>query len=125
MAVNRIRGAFTAPRKGETFELRAGLVYELPQIFEEIRTADSSMQFTICLRKVANAPPIPRSLNSRLIFIQEGVNTKDHHGHDTGQRCVSSLPRCAQEHSDLRLGPEEACISLSDVGLCLLNDVFS
>lgn len=27
MAVNRIRGAFTAPRKGETFELRAGLVY--------------------------------------------------------------------------------------------------
>lgn len=27
MAVNRIRGAFAAPRKGETFELRAGLVY--------------------------------------------------------------------------------------------------
>ncbi|TQS37837.1 hypothetical protein Golomagni_01676 [Golovinomyces magnicellulatus] len=26
MAVNRIRGAFTVPRKGETFELRAGLV---------------------------------------------------------------------------------------------------
>ncbi|KAL2752080.1 hypothetical protein ACRALDRAFT_2114400 [Sodiomyces alcalophilus JCM 7366] len=26
MAVNRIRGAFSAPRKGETFELRAGLV---------------------------------------------------------------------------------------------------
>ncbi|PHH70742.1 hypothetical protein CDD80_5766 [Ophiocordyceps camponoti-rufipedis] len=26
MAVNRIRGAFAAPRKGETFELRAGLV---------------------------------------------------------------------------------------------------
>jgi len=26
MAVNRIRGAFQAPRKGETFELRAGLV---------------------------------------------------------------------------------------------------
>ena len=27
MAVNRIRSAFAAPRKGETFELRAGLVY--------------------------------------------------------------------------------------------------
>ena len=27
MAVNRIRGAFAVPRKGETFELRAGLVY--------------------------------------------------------------------------------------------------
>src|SRR3954451_16735123 len=26
MAVNRIRGAFQVPRKGETFELRAGLV---------------------------------------------------------------------------------------------------
>jgi hypothetical protein len=31
MAVNRIRGAFAPPKKGETFELRAGLVYELPQ----------------------------------------------------------------------------------------------
>ena len=30
MAVNRIKGAFAAPRKGETFELRAGLVYVLP-----------------------------------------------------------------------------------------------
>lgn len=28
MAVNRLKGAFAAPRKGETFELRAGLVYE-------------------------------------------------------------------------------------------------
>ena len=27
MAVNRIKGAFAAPKKGETFELRAGLVY--------------------------------------------------------------------------------------------------
>jgi hypothetical protein len=30
MAVNRIKGAFAVPRKGETFELRAGLVYEYP-----------------------------------------------------------------------------------------------
>lgn len=28
--MNRIKGAFAAPRKGETFELRAGLVYETP-----------------------------------------------------------------------------------------------
>ena len=27
MAVNRIKGAFAIPKKGETFELRAGLVY--------------------------------------------------------------------------------------------------
>lgn len=29
MAMNRIRGAFAVPRKGETFELRAGLVYAI------------------------------------------------------------------------------------------------
>lgn len=33
MAVNRIKGAFAAPRKGETFELRAGLVYETPKVY--------------------------------------------------------------------------------------------
>jgi hypothetical protein len=27
MAVNRMRNAFAPPKKGETFELRAGLVY--------------------------------------------------------------------------------------------------
>ena len=27
MAMNRMRSAFAPPRKGETFELRAGLVY--------------------------------------------------------------------------------------------------
>lgn len=27
MAVNRVRNAFAPPKKGETFELRAGLVY--------------------------------------------------------------------------------------------------
>jgi hypothetical protein len=30
MAMNKIRGAFAVPRKGETFELRAGLVYAAP-----------------------------------------------------------------------------------------------
>lgn len=30
MAINRLRGAFQVPKKGETFELRAGLVYETP-----------------------------------------------------------------------------------------------
>ena len=34
MAVNRIRGALAAPKKGETFELRAGLVYGL---FENVK----------------------------------------------------------------------------------------
>jgi AP-1 complex subunit beta-1 len=30
-AVNRIRAAIAPPKKGETFELRAGLVYVIPQ----------------------------------------------------------------------------------------------
>jgi hypothetical protein len=30
--MNKIRGAFTVPRKGETFELRAGLVYAAPSM---------------------------------------------------------------------------------------------
>ena len=32
MAVNRIRGAFAVPKKGETYELRAGLVLVVFQI---------------------------------------------------------------------------------------------
>lgn len=31
--MNKIRGAFAVPRKGETFELRAGLVYDAPPSF--------------------------------------------------------------------------------------------
>lgn len=34
MAVSRLKGAFAAPRKGETFELRAGLVYETPKVYK-------------------------------------------------------------------------------------------
>lgn len=49
MAVNRIRGALAAPRKGETFELRAGLVYGfLPEEFCAYEVADlgiSSSQY--------------------------------------------------------------------------------
>jgi AP-1 complex subunit beta-1 len=37
MAVNRIRGAFAAPKKGETFELRAGLVYELSWLYISVQ----------------------------------------------------------------------------------------
>jgi len=52
MAVNRIRGAFAAPRKGETFELRAGLVYEhsWTQIMLFIT---NKPQLSICLRTVS------------------------------------------------------------------------
>ena len=36
MAMSKIRGAFAVPRKGETFELRAGLVYDTPPRFENM-----------------------------------------------------------------------------------------
>ena len=42
MAMNRMRSAFAPPRKGETFELRAGLVYVLRQSARE-PCADSIM----------------------------------------------------------------------------------
>lgn len=41
MAANRIRSAFAAPRKGETFELRAGLVYAMIVISHVDRQADT------------------------------------------------------------------------------------
>lgn len=33
--------------------------------------------------------------------LQEGIDTKDHHGHDIRQGCVVSLPRCAEKHSHI------------------------
>ena len=41
MAVNRIRGAFAVPRKGETFELRAGLVYASAPPWSIVRPSKS------------------------------------------------------------------------------------
>ena len=35
-----------------------------------------------------------------LIMFQKGIYTKDHHGHDPGQRCVSAFPGRPQEHCD-------------------------
>ncbi|KAM5441829.1 beta-adaptin [Microsporum ferrugineum] len=64
MAVNRIRGAFTAPRKGETFELRAGLVsqyaYERKESIQKTIMAmtlgkDVSSLFPDVLKNIATA----------------------------------------------------------------------
>ena len=56
MAVNRIRGAFAVPRKGETFELRAGLVYVLghypPNAAYENGALTGSYKVSICLGAV-------------------------------------------------------------------------
>ena len=64
MAVNRIRGAFAAPRKGETFELRAGLVsqyaYERKEAIQKTIMSmtlgkDVSALFPDVLKNIATA----------------------------------------------------------------------
>lgn len=64
MAVNRIRGAFAAPKKGETFELRAGLVsqyaYERKEAIQKTIMAmtlgkDVSALFPDVLKNIATA----------------------------------------------------------------------
>lgn len=64
MAVNRIKGAFAAPRKGETFELRAGLVsqyaYERKEAIQKTIMSmtlgkDVSALFPDVLKNIATA----------------------------------------------------------------------
>lgn len=64
MAVNRIKGAFAVPRKGETFELRAGLVsqyaYERKEAIQKTIMAmtlgkDVSALFPDVLKNIATA----------------------------------------------------------------------
>lgn len=64
MAVNRIRGAFAVPRKGETFELRAGLVsqyaYERKEAIQKTIMSmtlgkDVSALFPDVLKNIATA----------------------------------------------------------------------
>jgi hypothetical protein len=64
MAVNRIRGAFQVPRKGETFELRAGLVsqyaYERKEAIQKTIMSmtlgkDVSALFPDVLKNIATA----------------------------------------------------------------------
>jgi len=87
MAVNRIRGAFAVPRKGETFELRAGLVsqyaYErkeaiqktimsmtlgkdvsslFPDVLKNIATADLDQKKLVYLYLMYDIRRQPRSL---------------------------------------------------------------
>jgi AP-1 complex subunit beta-1 len=64
MAVSRIRGAFAAPKKGETFELRAGLVsqyaYERKEAIQKTIMSmtlgkDVSSLFPDVLKNIATA----------------------------------------------------------------------
>jgi hypothetical protein len=61
MAVNRMRNAFAPPKKGETFELRAGLVYVLLALWtlsQVLMTcADLSMPTKGCTLGLLDATP--------------------------------------------------------------------
>ena len=114
MAVSRMRSAFAPPKKGETFELRAGLVYgrscnPLPDIDLIVLAAHSTPTkggLTRC--------PGPRE--AMLTGLQERIDSEDYHGHDSRQGCVCTFSRCPQEYCNIRSGSKEACISLSHVG---------
>lgn len=95
MAINRLRGAFTVPRKGETFELRAGLVY------------GNLTPGALCRTMLTGTTDLSMHMNGThdtyiwicswsmeiLTLLQERGHPKDHHGHDFGQGCVRSVPR--------------------------------
>lgn len=67
-------------------------------------------------RGITSLPTRYEQQIARLTLYQEGGDSEDHHGHDTGQRCVRAFPRCPQEHSDCRFGPEETRIFIPNVG---------
>jgi hypothetical protein len=71
MAMNKIRGAFAVPRKGETFELRAGLVYvPLRSLRWPFRRDEELMMLTI--RIGLNMPT-----NGTSVFAKHATNTVD------------------------------------------------
>ena len=102
--MSRIRGAFAVPKKGETFELRAGLVYGLSRT----PTGELVLTSPVDLSMHMNGMSIWLSLalrrgctvGSRLMRAQKGVYPEDHHGHDVGQGCLRSVPGCPEEHRD-------------------------
>jgi hypothetical protein len=109
-----MRSAFAPPRKGETFELRAGLVYDpVPQPHSQVLTTCSAPSM-----RTKGISTSSVSLASSKLHGQEGIDTEDYHGHDTWQGRVSAIPRCTEKHSHCGLGPEEACVPLFDVRRC-------
>ena len=47
---------------------------------------------------------------------QERGHSEDNHVYDPRQGCISSLPRCVEEHRNIGSGSEEARIPISYVG---------
>lgn len=72
MAMNKIRGAFAVPRKGETFELRAGLVYAAP----------STMRWLLChnRRRMMLTIETALSMPTNGMYINEAFNAGQQRG---------------------------------------------
>lgn len=70
--MNKIRGAFAVPRKGETFELRAGLVYDTPPCFENMWPFlhDEELMLTIITG-------LSMPTNGMLVFAELETNAMD------------------------------------------------
>jgi AP-1 complex subunit beta-1 len=67
MAMNRMRSAMAAPRKGETFELRAGLVYVWTA--NECLADTDFVQVPVCVRKVGAYKP---AVVYNMLMLHEG-----------------------------------------------------
>jgi hypothetical protein len=75
MAVNKIRGAFTVPRKGETFELRAGLVYGLYYIYMMAPATLCGTMLTDVIGPSMHTKGIHRTLWERIDMEYNGNNS--------------------------------------------------
>lgn len=115
-----MRSAFAPPKKGETFELRAGLVY-VARRPPQGKCADQIVPGHSMLTNGKHRRT--NSLHNVLMdALQERSYSKDHHGHDPGERCLCVISRCPQKHCNVRSRPEEAGVFISHVSLGASTD---
>lgn len=103
MAVNRIKGAFAAPKKGETFELRAGLVsqyaYERKEAIQKTIMSmtlgkDVSALFPDVLKNIATPDLDQKKLVYLYLMWVPGF--KDTYGNRANRRRVGIMPNHIQ-----------------------------
>lgn len=123
MAVNRIRGAFAVPRKGETFELRAGLVWVPSRIRVRLGrvlqlTLEGRIRSQYAYERYTD---LSARYPTELMMGQERSNSEDDHVHDTGEGRLGTLSRRTQEHCNRRPGSKEARLPVLNVRSCGLQ----
>ncbi len=78
--------------------------------------ADERIQITICLRTVSSIEQRQYYVRILTCSSQKGSYSENNHGNDPGERRVSPVPRCAEEHCDGGPGSEEAGVLIPHVG---------